>query len=170
MADEFPPPGRGAPLPEMIGFAIGALSLALIAGALGFQYIGGYPPCEICHWQRWPHIAAAVIGLGGWGVLQAGLVERKWASSIAWAAVLCILITGAIGVYHAGIEWRWWPGPQACTGRGYVFTGTLDLSEKVVMCDRAAWRLMGISMAGYNAILSLGAGALAALALIRHRA
>lgn len=170
MADEFPPLGRGAPLPVLIAFAAGGLSLALLAGALGFQYLGGYPPCEICHWQRWPHIASAGIGLGGWGLMQAGLLARKWATAIAWVAVLCILISGGIGVYHAGVEWRWWAGPQACTGSGYVFTGTLDLTEKVVMCDRAAWRLMGISMAGYNAILSLGAGLLAALALVRHKA
>lgn len=158
------------PLPLLVAFAAGALSVALLLGALGFQYLGGYPPCEICHWQRWPHIASAVIGLGGWGLLQAGMIERKWAAPIAWLAILCVAISGAIGVYHAGIEWHFWQGPQHCTGPRFEYTGTIDFNARVVMCDIAAWRLMGISMAGYNAAISLGAALLGALALVRHKA
>lgn len=157
------------PLPLLVAFAVGGLSLALLAGALGFQYLGGYPPCEICHWQRWPHIVSAVVGLGGWGLIQARVIDRKWAAPIAWIAVIAIAVTGAIGVYHAGIEWHLWQGPQACTGPRFEYTGTIDFNAHVVMCDIAAWRLFGISMAGYNAAISLGAAFLASLALIRHK-
>lgn len=143
----------------------GAVALALIAGALFFQYVLHYPPCEICHWQRWPHIAAAVIGLAG------GLALRNANSSLTLPlAVLTILLvaaSGAIGVYHAGVEWQWWPGPAACT-TGYVFTGTLDLNAPVPHCDIAAWRLFGISMAGYNALISLSAAAFGAFLLAKR--
>ncbi len=78
---------------------------------------------------------------------------------IAWIAVaLRSRFRARIGVYHAGIEWHWWPGPQACTGPRFEYTGTIDFNAHVVMCDIAAWRLFGISMAGYNAVISLGAG------------
>ncbi|HVT23131.1 MAG TPA: disulfide bond formation protein B [Rhizomicrobium sp.] len=157
-------------LPLLVAFAAGTLSLALLLGALGFQYLGGYPPCEICHWQRWPHIASVLIGLGGWALLQAGSIERKWAAPIAWLALFCVALSGAIGVYHAGIEWHLWKGPQACTGPRFEYTGTIDFNARVVMCDIAAWRLFGISMAGYNAMISLGAALLGAFALVRHKA
>jgi len=158
-----------SPLPLLVAFAVGGLSLALIAGALGFQYLGGYPPCEICHWQRWPHIASAIVGLGGWALVQAGRLDRKWDRPIAWIAVLCLAVAGAIGVYHAGIEWHWWKGPGVCTGPRFDYAGTIDFTARAVMCDRAAWRLFGMSLAGYNAALSLGAAALATLALVRRK-
>ncbi len=130
----------------------GSVALALILGALFFQYVLNYPPCEICHWQRWPHIAAAFIGLGG-GLMLRG-AKSSLALPLAALSVLLVAASGAIGVYHAGVEWHWWPGPAACT-TGYVFTGTLDLNAPVPHCDIAAWRLFGISMAGYNALISL---------------
>jgi len=143
----------------------GGVALALILGALFFQYALNYPPCEMCHWQRWPHIAAAVLGLG------AGVLLRDAKSSLTLPlAVLTILLvaaSGAIGVYHAGVEWHWWPGPTACT-TGYVFTGTLDLNAPVPHCDIAAWRLFGISMAGYNALISLTAAAVGAFLLAKR--
>jgi len=163
------PESARPPLPLLVAFAGGALSLALLLGALGFQYLGGYPPCEICHWQRWPHIASAIVGLGGWGLMQARVLDRKWDTGVAWIVVLCLAVSGAIGVYHSGIELHLWAGPQACTGPRFEFNGTIDFNARVVMCDIAAWRLFGISMAGYNAMISLLAAALGALALIRRR-
>jgi disulfide bond formation protein DsbB len=143
----------------------GGVALALIVGALFFQYVLHYPPCEICHWQRWPHIAAAVIGLGG-GVL---LRDAKSSLTLPLAVLTILLVatSGAIGVYHAGVEWQWWPGPAACT-TGYVFTGTLDLNAPAPHCDIAAWRLFGISMAGYNALISLTAAAFGAFLLAKR--
>jgi len=147
----------------------GAVSLALIIGALLFQYVGHYPPCEMCHWQRWPHIAVAVIGLGGGALLAGGIMPARWAPMLAMLAVLGVAVSGALGVFHAGVEWHFWPGPAACTTGFHYTGGPVDLNAPVPHCDIAAWRLFGISMAGYNAIISLGAAAFGALMLVRSK-
>ena len=141
----------------------------LLLGALGFQYLGGLAPCEMCMWQRWPHLAAAIIGIGGGAAAMAGVFDRRLANSIAILALMLVALSGAIGAYHAGVEWKWWPGPSACTGNAFTLSGKLDLSAPVVRCDTAQWRLFGISLAGYNAVVSLGAAAIAAFALARSR-
>jgi disulfide bond formation protein DsbB len=151
---------------ERVAISAGTVALALLLGALFFQYALGYPPCEMCHWQRWPHIAAAVVGLGGGSLLLSGAVRLPVAVPLAAITILLVATSGVLGVYHAGVEWHWWPGPAACT-TGFVFNGTLDLNARVPMCDRAAWRLFGISMAGYNAIISLSAAALGSFLLAR---
>lgn len=139
-----------------IALMLGTVSLVLILGALGFEYIGGYPPCEMCMWQRYPHFAAIVVGLGGGLLLQYGVLPANLAKPIAILTALLVAITGVIGIYHAGVEWKMWAGPAACTGTAFQITGKLDLNAHVVSCDHAAWRLFGISMAGYNALISLG--------------
>jgi len=148
-----------------IALGVGVVSAALILGALAFQYIGGYPPCEMCMWQRYPHFASILVGLGGGLLLSMGALPGNFARPVALVAILLIAVTGAIGVYHAGVEWHWWKGPSTCTGQAIQFTGSLDLNAHVVSCDHAAWRLFGISMAGYNALISLGAAVIALLAL-----
>jgi disulfide bond formation protein DsbB len=80
-----------------------------------------------------------------------------------------VAVSGAIAVYHAGVEWHWWPGPSQCTGSAFKLSGTLDLNAPIVMCDRAAWRLFGLSLAGYNAIISLGAAVLGLIFLALAR-
>ena len=152
--------------PIRIAWFEGAVALALILGALAFQYIWNYPPCEMCHWQRWPHIAAATVGLGGAILISAGLLNARAAPYVAALAILGVAVSGGLGVYHAGVEWHWWLGPQACT-TGFVFTGTLDINAPVPHCDHPAWTLFGLSLAGYNAIFSLGAAALGAFFLVR---
>ncbi|HUJ03024.1 MAG TPA: disulfide bond formation protein B [Rhizomicrobium sp.] len=155
--------------PEKIAIGLGAISAALILAVLGFQYLGGIEPCEMCQWQRWPHFAAIAIGLGGGALLLMGAVPARAAPWIARLAALLIAISGAIGVYHAGVEWHIFPGPAACTGPVFKFTGTLDLNAIGPRCDVAAWRLLGISLAGYNAIVSLGVAAIAAFLLTRKK-
>jgi disulfide bond formation protein DsbB len=152
--------------PERIAMALGGVALALILGALGFEYIGGYPPCEMCMWQRWPHYAAIVVGLGGGLAVWRGNRSRREAIWAAELTMVLVAISGVIGVYHAGVEWHVWAGPQACTGGPFQLSGALDLNARVVMCDVAAWRLFGISMAGYNALISLGSVGLAGLLLM----
>ena len=152
--------------PQTIAIALGTASVLLLLGALGFQYFGHLPPCELCMWLRWPHAAAAAVGLGGPLLIRFGLAERGTAWGIAALAALLIAVSGAVGVYHAGIEWHWWPGPQSCTGAAFQYSGGhLDLNAPVVMCDRAAWRLFGISLAGYNALISFALATAAALVL-----
>lgn len=135
---------------------------ALLAGAWGSQLIGHLFPCEMCHWQRWPHYAALVLALLAFvPVLPTRLL-------VALAA-LAIAVSGAIGVAHAGVEYHWWHGFTACstTTTGPI---TIDVIMKapIVRCDQPQWSLFGISLAGFNAIISLG-GALTIFALLARR-
>lgn len=154
---------------EYLPLILGAISAVLILAVLGFQYLGGVWPCEMCQWQRWPHFAAAAVGLGGGALLLMGAIDKRVAPWIAGLAALLIAASGAIGVYHAGVEWRFWEGPSACTGPAFQLNGPLDLNAPTVRCDVAAWRLFGISLAGYNAIVSLGVAAIAGFLLTRKR-
>jgi disulfide bond formation protein DsbB len=146
--------------------SLGFVALALILGALGFQYLDRLPPCEMCMWQRYPHIAAAIIGIGGALLIRGGFIDSKAGGALVAITALLIATSGVLGVYHAGVEWHWWPGPTSCTGSAFRFQGTLDLTAPIVRCDAAAWRLFGLSLAGYNALISLGVvlGAFALLA------
>lgn len=127
-------------------------SLALLLGAFGFQYIGGLLPCQLCLWQRWPHAAAVLIG-----VLALWLGNRVWPVLGALAA----LTSAGIGVFHVGVEQKWWEGLASCTVNAMEGVSGADLlnTEIVVAapvrCDAIAWQLMGVSMAGWNVILSL---------------
>ncbi|ADO42673.1 disulfide bond formation protein B [Ketogulonicigenium vulgare] len=128
-------------------------SVALIAGALFFQSIG-YAPCAMCHWQRWPHYTAIVIGI------IALLLPQTTAKRVfAGLGALAALTTSGIGFFHAGVELKWWPGPQSCTGSGLGGLSGGDLlsmdGPRIIMCDQVSWAFMGISMAGWNAIISL---------------
>ena len=132
-------------------------SAGLLAGAFGFQYLGGMAPCELCLWQRWPHAAAVLIG--GLALIFGG---RLWALLGGAAA----LATAGIGVFHVGVEQKWWEGLASCTGNSIAGISTADLLNPDVIvaapvrCDAIAWSMMGVSMAGWNVIASL------ALALI----
>ena len=152
----------------MTGFAKArALALiipgALMAGALGSQYIGGLVPCEMCLWQRWPHYAA--IGLAA---LAFVLPQR----ALVWLAALAILISGSIGIFHAGVEYHWWEGLTQCSqvpGSGGTGNILADIMKTpLVRCDQAQWSLFGISLAGYNAIISIG-GALLIIRLLMRK-
>jgi disulfide bond formation protein DsbB len=152
---------------DKIALGVGLCSLALMLGALGFQYIGGIAPCEMCHWQRWPLIGAAVVGIAGGAFATSQRAERKHIVLLAVATLILVGISGLIGAYQAGVEWGFLPGPAACTGPAVLLTGSLDLNHAVVRCDIAAWRLFGISLAGYNAIISLATASAGAFLLAR---
>lgn len=131
-------------------------SAALLGGALAFQYLGHLAPCEMCLWQRWPHVAALGLGLVAWA-----LGNRR---GVVGLAAVAVLVAAAIGYFHAGVEYHWWAGPAACTGPAFS-TGadfiTAALAAPMIRCDAAAWSLFGISMAGYNALISTGIGGFA---------
>lgn len=142
--------------------AAAVTSGALLGGALAFQYIGGLPPCEMCHWQRWPHMAALVFaGVGGLALMrqQPGL-----ARAAAVLAGLALLVTAAIGLFHVGVEQDWWEGPTACSVIGGGQTAedifAAVMAAPVIRCDETPWSLFGISMAGYNALISFLMGGL----------
>jgi len=156
---------RILPFPGFAALCAALTSAALLLGAFYFQYVALLAPCEMCIWQRWPHGAAILFG----GLAAALARTRKeLALALAWLAILALALSGFIGIFHAGVEWSLWPGPSDCTGGGYVpgseeFTGSL----KIVRCDEAAWRLFGVSLAGYNALISLGAALVCARMLRR---
>jgi disulfide bond formation protein DsbB len=146
---------KSASLPaERILLALGVGSLALILGALGFQYLAHLKPCEMCHWQRWPHIAAAFLGIGG------TFLARGQARNLAWIAAILIAISGLIGLYQTGMQVGILPGPQACSvAHPYVMGSNV---EPEVQCNAVTWSLFGLSLAAYNALFSfLLAGAAA---------
>lgn len=143
------------------------LPLLLLIGALGSQFLGGLYPCEMCHWQRWPHYAAVLIAGASFLVPQ-----RSLRASLVIVAALLIGISGAIGLFHAGVEYHWWNGITACTTT-VSMAGTTPaerlaaiMNAPMVRCDAAQWTLAGISLAGFNAIFSLG-GAITILLLMR---
>jgi disulfide bond formation protein DsbB len=132
----------------------------LLGGALFSQYVGGLYPCEMCYWQRWPHGAAILLALGAF-------LSPARARPLVLLAALAIAVSGAIGVFHAGVEMGWWEGITVCTATGAKSLQDI-LNVPLVRCDQVQWSFLGISMAGWNAILSLG-GAVAILGLARSR-
>ena len=155
---------------DKIAALAGAYALAMILGALGFQYIGHVIPCEMCHWQRWPHDGAIFIGLGSAALFAAGMIEKKYMPALALCALVLIAVSGGIGAYQALVEWKLLAGPSSCTGARFAFHGGADLNNiQVVRCDVAAWRLFGISLAGYNAIFSVGTAFLGTILLFRRK-
>jgi disulfide bond formation protein DsbB len=138
-------------------------SAALMLGALGFQYIGEMPPCKLCYWQRYPHIAALLIG-----VLALIFSGRVFPVLGALAA----LSTALVGGYHSGVERMWWEGPTSCTSGSVGGLSADDLmaqimSAPLVRCDDIAWEMLGLSMASWNMLASLGLFVVWAMALKR---
>lgn len=126
-------------------------SLALLLGAFGFQ-LAGYAPCHLCWLQRYPHMAAVVLGLGALA-LPGRLLPALGG--------LAALTTAGIGAYHTGVERGWWEGPQTCTSGGVGGLSADELLAQInaaplIRCDEVAWALAGISMASWNMILSVG--------------
>src|SRR6476620_7341176 len=136
------------------------LPLALLGGALGSQYLGGLHPCEMCYWQRWPHAAAILLA----ALAFTGTAGSSRSRMLTLLAAAAIAGSGAIGVYHAGVEAKIFEGMTTCTATGKGLSAA-DLLEQirhapVVRCDEVQFRFLGISMAGWNAILSFGGATL----------
>lgn len=130
-------------------------SAAVLAAAFAFQYLGGLAPCQLCIWQRWPHATAVVIG-GLALILARGTIGRI----LPLLGSLAALTSAGIGVFHVGVEQKWWQGLASCTAGSISGISTDDLLNPdvavgaVVRCDAIAWQMFGISMAGWNVILS----------------
>ena len=135
-------------LAQQIAVAIPAL---LLGGAYISEYGFGLYPCEMCWWQRWPHFAAVAMGLLSYAISP----KKLW---IALAA-LAIFASGFIGGFHAGVEYGWWEGITGCaTTAGSDGGNALDaiLNAPMVRCDQAPWSLLGVSLAGWNFLISCG--------------
>ncbi len=135
--------------------------VGLLGGALASQYLGGLHPCEMCYWQRWPHAAAILLAAAAFHLAAP-------ARLLTALAALAIAVSGAIGVFHAGVELGWWEGLTRCTAGGALSLDEL-MNVPLVRCDQVQWSWLGISMAGWNAILSLGSAAVITGLLARDR-
>ena len=156
--------------PPAIGRAIALLvPVVLLGGALGSQYLGGLHPCEMCYWQRWPHGAAIMLALLAF-TAPAGSQRSR---ALVLLAALAIAISGGIGVYHAGVEAKIFEGFTQCTALSRTTTAAELLKEithaPLVRCDEVQFRFLGISMAGWNAILSLAGATLILLLTLKAK-
>jgi disulfide bond formation protein DsbB len=145
------------------------LPLALLGGALGSEYLGGLHPCEMCYWQRWPHAAAIV--LAGLAFTAPAVAQRS--RTLTLLAAAAIAVSGAIGVYHAGVEAGIFDGITTCTAVSQG-ASTADLLKQIsqaplVRCDQVQFSFLGLSMAGWNAVLSLGGAAPIAFLALKGR-
>jgi disulfide bond formation protein DsbB len=163
---------RGAPA-AAAALAIFALSALTLAGAWFFQLVLKLPPCPLCLQQRIPyHI---VIPLSLLMLIAALARAPRKLLTVGFLVILVAVLCGAVlGAYHAGVEWHWWPGPADCSGpitdlkAGGALLNQLQ-SINVVRCDEAAWRLLGISLAGYNVLISLVLAAIACFGVLASR-
>jgi disulfide bond formation protein DsbB len=142
-------------------YQLGALALFVaifaILTALGFQYIGGYVPCMLCLIERYAYYAGIPVLFLAL-VLTAGGYHRS-AAVLFFLVALAFLANAGLGVYHAGAEWKFWPGPTTCGGGESLTTSAGNLLNdlqhiKVIKCDEAAGRFLGISFAGWNVVAS----------------
>ena len=165
MADASTTMIRSRPL-AAAAIAIAVGGAAAILGAWFFQYALGLRPCPLCLEQRYAYYFAVPLAV------LVVLGDTVGASRKVLIAALVAIAAGMVwnaglGVYHSGIEWRWWPGPQECAVAGAQIGPASNLATQlqsfnVVRCDEAAWRFLGLSLAGYNALISLMLAAVAA--------
>ena len=141
-----------------------AVPVVLLGGALLSEYVGKLYPCEMCWWQRYPHGVA--ILLAGAALLSPLTAPRT--RLLTLLAALGVAVSGAIGAFHAGVEYGWWEGLTTCSTGGAMSLDDI-MAVPLIRCDQVQWTLLGISLAGFNAIFSLG-GALIIALLARKRA
>lgn len=140
------------------GAAALMLAVAALAAAFGFEHIGGYAPCPLCLMQRYAYFA-------GIPLLFAALVlvasdRPGWAAAVFIIVAVAFLANAGLGIYHAGAEWKYWPGPDTCAAAaaplGGGSGGLLKQLEttRVIRCDEAPWTFLGLSFAGWNVVTS----------------
>ena len=162
--------------PAAAALTIFVIALATLSGAWFFQFALGYPPCPLCLQQRIPYYIVIPLSLALAFVIRAG-APRPLVTAGFVIILVAVLCGAALAVYHAGVEWHFWPGPADCSGpladlnSGGSMLEQLQNPIHVVRCDQAAWRFLGISLAGYNALISLAMAVIAAFGLLaRQRA
>jgi len=164
-----PPEPKGATRLKQARLLALLVPAGLLGGALLSQYVGGLYPCEMCYWQRWPHAAAILLAV----LACTGPAQSGRARALTLLAALAIAVSGAIGVYHAGVEAKIFEGFTQCTALSKS-SSTADLLKQIthaplVRCDEVQFRFLGISMAGWNAVLSLGGAGLILLLTLKGK-
>jgi disulfide bond formation protein DsbB len=148
--------------PRQVALAILLAAIATVGGALVFEHGLGLRPCKLCLVQRWPYYVAMAVALLG------ALAPSRWARVALAALALIFLVSAGLGAYHAGVEWGFFAGPNDCGGAPAPAAGSMGdfmsqlQNTRVVSCTEAAWRFLGLSLAGWNVLISLGLAGLAA--------
>jgi disulfide bond formation protein DsbB len=156
---------RAEPMAAAAG-AIAVIGVATIFGFLFFEHVLGYPPCPLCFEQRYAYYFA--VPLAAMILLGISVGSSRKVLTLALLSIAAAMIWNmGLGAYHAGVEWRWWEGPQDCAGPLADFGSGGGLlqqlqSIRIVRCDEAPWRFLGLSLAGYNALISALLAAIAA--------
>ncbi len=151
-------------------------SAAMLAIAHGFETFGHLAPCHLCLQQRLVYWWAMPIALAVMG--QERFAPTWRGPSARWLLAIVFLVSAWLAAFHAGVEWKWWPGPSTCTGAGVPKVTAADLKDlldgtritSAPMCDKAAWVFAGLSMAGWNCIASLVLTGLSVLAAVKRKA
>ena len=153
-------------LTERFPWILLVASLGSLGAALAFQYVGGLHPCILCLYQRWPYVAVAVLA-----ALVLVLPRPLWLPPmLVGLCGLALLTGGGVAVFHVGVEQHWWAGTAACEGQVSITQGSIEdlraqlLGAPVARCDQIPWSLFGISMAGYNVLISFGLGVFSLIA------
>ena len=125
-------------------------SLALLICAYAFEFLGNLKPCKMCLWQRWPHIAAIIIGI---------LIFYSKSNLLMRTASMIILFGAIIAFYHMGVEYQWWEGPATCTSGSITNLSSTELMNKIlkapiIRCNEVQWSFAGLSMAAWNGVFS----------------
>jgi disulfide bond formation protein DsbB len=145
-----------------LAIALGAA--ATIGGALVFEHVFGYVPCKLCLIQRNPYYIAIPLGLA------VALLPPRWTRAGLWLLALVFVVSAGLGAYHSGVEWGFFAGPSDCGGGAGAGAGNVGdflnqlQNTRVVSCTEAAWRFLGLSLAGWNVLISLALAAFAARA------
>lgn len=157
---------------NLIPWILLAASAATLGGALFFEHVLGYMPCSLCLEGRWPHYLALVPAL------IAGLLSRNtnlgiFVLTFIMICALLYLWGAGISAYHVGVEYGWWKGPDACGGTALApsleeLQAALESGVKAPRCDEAAWSLFGISLAGFNFLITSALAVLSFVPLIRY--
>ena len=153
------------PIGHRLGLMItGGISSVLLGAALLLQYVGGLAPCNLCVWQRWPHFAVIILAFIG--------LRDVMPRHMLWLISVAGITSVGLGSYHAGVEYAFWAGPTGCTANlalnDDIKTLTLQLlATPLVRCDEVSWSLFGLSMAGWNTLISLDIVAAALISLRR---
>jgi disulfide bond formation protein DsbB len=161
------------PFLERWRFVALLISGAMLATAHAFQTFGGLAPCELCLKQRTVYWVAVGVSAVAMAVVRLPGGPR-WREASCWLLALVFLASVGLAGYHAGVEWRFWPGPASCSGGGKVSMAALkDLLNgggvKMPNCDEAAWKMLGLSMAGWNCVASVVFTGLSVAAALRER-
>ncbi len=146
---------------RQVALAVALSAAATVGGALVFEHAFGYVPCKLCLVQRNPYYIAIPLGLA------AAVLPPRLGLIGLWLLALLFVVSAGLGAYHAGVEWGFWAGPSDCGGGSGAGAGNVGdflnqlQNTRVVSCTEAAWRFLGLSLAGWNVLISLALAAVA---------